>query len=195
MTVHRQVRGKQAELFVFQQLLQRDLVPYTPTADVEGIDAVVKTKKDTYLGLQIKAAGAAGGKNPQWFQVERVVPKDDLFFLCVEADEGTFIHVWIFPSKVFDKVATKPPKGTPRDLDLEVGAKKYGQPLKEILVVFRDNWDLLISYEKYKPFLKNLDDLEDVFAMAEALAAPEGEASAVEAYLANREGHVSRQTT
>lgn len=49
--------GKRAELYVFQKLLDHDIVPYIPLVDVEGVDLLVKTAAHGYVGIQIKSRG------------------------------------------------------------------------------------------------------------------------------------------
>ena len=165
MNTDRQIQGKRAEMAVIGELLRLGVVPYLTLADVEGVDAIVSVNRENILKIQVKASGIAGGKGHRWFQVPKVEVSDNFFIIGVEAPRGVVGDMWIFPSKVFDAYATLPPRGTPRDLNLNVGKKKYGQPLSEILCVFKNRWELITKYERYKTLLNNPEDLKDTLAI------------------------------
>ena len=173
--------GKIGELYVFKQLLQRHAGVYVPLVD-QGVDAIVRTKSGQKLELQIKAAGGARGKYPRWFQVEKVDVRKDYFIIGVEAQKGEPDKAWVFPSAIFDKYAGRPPKGSPRDLNLDSGARKYGMPLRDLLSGFRNRWELVVKYEKFEHLLDSPEDLEDILTMREAMESPEGEAITLEDY-------------
>lgn len=127
MAVERQQQGKQAELYVLGEILKQGMRVYTPLVDVEGVDAIVRTSKDSLLEIQIKSRGwGRQTKNPRWFQVNTIEPKKNFFVVCVEVVDTKWGDIWVFPSLIFDKYATRPTRGTPRDLDLDAGRKKYG---------------------------------------------------------------------
>ena len=179
-----QISGKVAELYVFNELLKRGAAVYVPLVD-EGVDAVVRTSAGRTIELQIKSSGGAGGKHPRWVQIDKVLPKPDFFIIFVESQDAEPGNVWVFPSIVFDAYAARPAKGTPRDLDLDSGIRKYGLPLRDLLCGFRNRWELLIDFEKYEPQLasvESLEDLEDLLTMYEAEEAPEEEALSLEEY-------------
>ena len=190
MVANKQIQGKRAELFVFAELLKRDVVPYIPVADVQGIDAIVRTSHGSVLAIQIKSAGVSGSKHPGWLQVESVKPQDNFFIVFVEAPHGELGDTWIFPSKVFDEYAALPPKGSPRDLDLDSGKKKFGQPLREVLCEFKNRWELLTEYEQYETLMDKPEDLEDILAMEEALGSPEDERIPLDEYERRRKARV-----
>ena len=173
--------GKIGELYVFNELLKRGAGVYVPLVD-EGVDAIVRTAKGHTIELQIKSSGGAGGKFPRWFQIAKVESRPNLFIISVEVRDGEPGDVWIFPSTVFDAYAARPPKGTPRDLDLESGVRKYGLPLRDLLCGFRNRWELVVDYEKYADMMDSAQDLEDILTMREALESPEGEAITLEDY-------------
>ncbi len=189
MTTDRQVQGKKAELAVFGELLERGALPYLPLADVEGVDAIVSVEGGKLLRLQVKARGVSGGRDSKWFRVQKLVVADDFFVLCVEAPQGVVGDVWVFPSVVFDAYATRDPKGI-RDLKLDAGVRKYGQPLYELLCGFRNRWELITEYGSYKELLSNPENLEDILAMKEALEAPEEETMTLDEYERRREARV-----
>ncbi|MBI2940749.1 MAG: hypothetical protein HYY04_09965 [Chloroflexi bacterium] len=158
--------GKRAELFVFGQLLERCVIPYVPLLDVEGIDATIRLGDGEYREIQVKKAESL--KDPRWFQVKNLKSSERLFIICVEPDNTA----WIIPSLVFQKYATKSKTGE-YDLDLDQKPRGRRDLRKELLSPYRDNWDLLV---------KSAEDLEDLLAMYESMAAPEEEAVSLEEY-------------
>ena len=72
----------------------------------EGVDALGQTSAGDVIELQIKVAG---GKDPGWFQVQKVEPRKNWFLIAVEAPEQNLGDVWVFPAAVFDKYARRPP--------------------------------------------------------------------------------------
>ena len=177
--VNKQIAGERGELYVFGELLKRGMVPYVPLVD-EGLDALMRTPAGRVIELQIKAAGSAGGKYPRWFGVAGVEARKNFFIVGVEFTDGEPGDVWVFPSMVFDKYAGRPPKGSPRDLDLDGGVRKYGMALRDLLCGFRNRWDLIVNYEKYEPLMDSTEDLEDLLTMKEAQEAPEDESLTLE---------------
>lgn len=171
----KQTAGKVAELYVFNELLKRGGSVYTPLVD-EGVDAVVRTSSGHAIDLQIKSSGGAGGKYPRWFQMGKMTHRPEFFIIGVEVQGNDPKHAWVFPSMVFDAYAAEPPKGSPRDLDLDTGSRKYGLPLRDLLCGFRDRWELVIEFDKFMPHLSDPESLEDVLAMSEALEANEEQA-------------------
>lgn len=185
-----QIAGKTGELYVFTELLKRGAIPFLPLVD-EGVDALVRTQTGRLIELQIKVAGGAGGKDPRWFQVSAVEPRKNFFIVGVEAKNGEPGDVWIFPSAVFNRYASRPPKGSPRDLDLESGTRNYGMPLKDLLCGFRNRWELIVNYERYESLMESVEDLEDILTMREALDAPKEEALTLEEYEHRRSATLS----
>jgi len=122
-TVDKQLAGERGELYVFGELLKRGMVSYVPLVK-EGVDALVRTATGAVIEIQVQATGSAGGKYPRWFQMGHLEPRKNFMIIGVEFEEGDPKCAWIFPSIVFDKFATNPANGTPRDLNLEVGVKK-----------------------------------------------------------------------
>ncbi|PKB78692.1 MAG: hypothetical protein BZY88_17135 [SAR202 cluster bacterium Io17-Chloro-G9] len=170
----KELSGKRGELFVFTELLKRGLVSYVPLVD-EGIDALVRTSDEQLIEIQIKAAGSAGGKFPRWFGMPEFSPKRNFFIVAIEFSEDEPKHAWIFPSSVYDQYAARPPKRSPRDLDLDGGIRKYGMPLKDLLCGFRDRWELIVEFAKYERHMDSPEDLVDLLAHLEASEHPENE--------------------
>jgi hypothetical protein len=177
----RQLAGKAGELYVFAELLKRGIAPYVPLVD-EGVDAVVRVSGGWTLDLQVKYSGGAGGKHPGWFQVGKIEPDKRMFILAIEAVDGEPGDVWVLPSAVFDAYATRPPKGSPRDLDLDGGTRKYGSRLRELLCGFKNRWELIVDYDKYEALMDSTEDLEDTLTMNDAQEAPIEEVITLEDY-------------
>ena len=176
-----QIGDERGELYVFGELLKRGLVPYVPLVD-QGLDALVRTPAGRMIELQIKAAGSAGGKYPRWFQMPPIEPRETFFIVWVEFTDGEPVDFWVFPSKLFDEYATRPPRGSPRDLDLDSGVRKHGMALRDLLCGFRNRWELIVDYEQYEHLMESMEDLEDLLTMKEAQEAPEDESLTLEEY-------------
>ncbi|MCH7735986.1 MAG: hypothetical protein IH872_01150 [Chloroflexi bacterium] len=166
-TVDKQIAGERGELYVFGELLKRGAVSYVPLVD-EGVDALVRTAEGAVIEIQVKAAGSTGGKYPRWFQMGHVIPRKNFLIIGVEFEKGDPKCAWIFPSIIFDKYASTPPKGSPRDLDLDSGIRKYGIPLKDLLCGFRDRWELIVEFPRFEGLMESPEDLEDVLTVREA---------------------------
>ena len=186
----KQIAGEIGKLHVFGELLKRGVVPYVPLVG-QGLNALVRVPGCAAIEIQIRTAGSAGGKHPRWFQVDRIEPRKNFVVVGVEFNDGKPKHVWIFPSIIFDKYANRPPKGTPRDLDLDSGIRKYGIRLRDLLCGFRDRWELILDYERYEALMETPDDLEDLLTMYEAEEAPEEEALSLEEYDRRRSAALS----
>lgn len=171
--------GKIGELYVFNELLKRGAAVYVPLVD-EGIDALVQTSAGEAVEIQIKVAGGAGGKDPGWFQVLKVPPRKNWFLIAVEAPAQEVQDVWVIPALVFDKYAGRVPKGSPRDLNLDSGMKKYGMRPRDLLCGFRNRWELVVDFEKFERLFESPEDLEDILTMREALESPDGESITLE---------------
>ena len=188
--LNRQMAGKIGELHVFNELLKKGLGPYVPLVD-DGVDAIVRFADGRTLDLQIKYSGGAGGKHPGWFQVEKVEPDKRMFILAIEAVDGEPGDVWILPAAVFDAYAARPPKGSPRDLDLDGRTRKRGMKLRELLCGFKNRWELIVDYEKYEALMDSVEDLEDALTMIESNEASSEEIVTLEDY-ERRRGTVPR---
>ena len=187
---NKQLAGERGELYVFSELLKRGIVSYLPLVD-EGIDALVRTSNGQLIELQIKAAGSAGGEYPRWFQMPFFEPRSNFMIVCVEFGNGEPRHTWVFPSAIYDKYASRPPKGTPRDLDLDSGVRKYGMPLRDLLSGFRDQWNLIEDFSRFEPMMESLEDLEDLLTMEEAQDSAKDEMLSLSEYERRRSSSIS----
>ncbi|HJX61059.1 MAG TPA: hypothetical protein VJ578_00690 [Dehalococcoidia bacterium] len=141
--LERLTKGKQAELYVFGELLRRGVVPYVPMADIEGIDAVIRGAS-RYLELQVKSSATL--KSPRWFQVGRLTPRQGYFLVCVNLT-AVPAETWVIPSEEFHRYATRSTdkKGrTTCDLDLDSASRQEpDRKRREILSQYKDAWHLL----------------------------------------------------
>ncbi len=167
-TEDKQIAGKRGELYVSGELLKRGTVSYGPQVD-QGIDALVRTAEGAVVEIQVKAAGSAGGKYPRWFQMGYLKPRKNFMIIGVEFEKGDPKCAWVFPSGIFDKYSSTPPKGSPRDLDLDSGVRKYGMPLRDLLCGFRDRWELIVEFARFERFMESPEDLEDLLTVQEAV--------------------------
>ena len=131
---------RRACLWVFDHLLQEGVVPYTPLAELEGVDAAIRCANGAFRDLVILAP--TDEHSPLRFQIERLVPRDNLFVVCV-ALGVTPLQCWIFPSREFDRQAAE--RGGVRELDLDAPAPDGRGRLKQTLSLHRNAWRLLID--------------------------------------------------
>ena len=162
-----QIAGERGELYVFGELLKRGAVSYVPLVD-EGVDALVRTPEGAVIEIQVKSAGSDGGKSGRWFQMGQIKPRKNFMIVGVEFDQGDPKCAWVFPSIIFDKYASAPPKGSPRDLNLDSGIRKYGMLLKDLLCGFRNRWELIVEFPKFEGLIDSPENLEDLLTMREA---------------------------
>ena len=138
-------KGKSAELLVFSELIKKGADLYLPVIDI-GIDAIVRREDGTHLDVQVKSTEA--DEQAGYFNVKasKLHPKVNLFVVCVDmspldATPARQPEVWIFPSCTFVKYSTLT-SGEYR-MALPAGKRKYGKPLKELLIRYREAWELL----------------------------------------------------
>lgn len=135
-------RGKLGELYVFGKLIEKGAMPFTPIADIHGIDAVVRKKDGTYVEIQVKATWE---KQAGYFNVRNLVERDSLFIvgliMGIEPPEA-----WILPSKEFIKHATLREEGTVHLLSLGLGETKLEKSRRGKLADYREAWHLLTGY-------------------------------------------------
>lgn len=141
--------------------------------DSPGADIEVKAPDGRRLRLLFRARGPAE-RDIRYFQAPDLKPSDDLFIVGSDGEDD----YWIIPSWVFRKYATK------LGLDFDQAPAGHSVKRREILAPYRNNWNLLRKSE---------EDLIDLIAMYEALAAPEEERVAWEDYKKARAARVSGQ--
>ncbi len=139
--------GKIGEFHVFRELLRRGVNPYVPLVDIEGVDAVIKTKTGHYLELQVKTV--ATEKSARWFQVQRLRARHGYYIVCVALTIDP-IEAWIIPANVFEQHATVD-KGGLYDLNLDSTARGSDVPRAKLLAEYREAWHLLVGEAITKP--------------------------------------------
>jgi len=141
-------KGKLGELYVFSKLIEMGAMPFVPTADVKGIDAIVRKVDGTYIEIQIKTTWPP--EQAGYFDVSGLVERENLFIVGVimglEKPE-----TWILPSMIFIKNATVREKGTVHLLSLGLGETKLEKSRREELAEYREAWHLLTGNPKGKP--------------------------------------------
>ena len=147
MAANRSSGGKQAELFVTGELLKRGAAVFEPVVDSVGIDLVVRGERGQYIEIQVKSAGSAGGKDPRWFQMGWFRTRPHFIIVGVTYEQGQPTEAWVLPSGVFDRFASGPSDGSPRDLNLD---SPKTEPLRERLSVYKDRWALITDFAKYR---------------------------------------------
>ena len=180
----KQMAGEIAELHVFSELLKRGVAVYKPLVD-EGLDALARLPDGEVIELQIKSAGGSGGKDPRWFQMPSFTPRPNFFILCATFLDSEVAEVWVFPSMVFHAYAAGS-EDKLRDLNLERGIKKYGEPLRDRLCGFRNRWELITDFAEYRKLMtspEGFEDLEDIVTMKEEMESPDAERLTYEEYV------------
>lgn len=87
-------KGKQGELLVIGELLQRGYQVYLPMVD-QGIDCLVDIGGGNYKEIQIKYR-----EDESIFNARKFVPRDSFYIACyLNSRHGR--EIWIIPSKVF----------------------------------------------------------------------------------------------
>ncbi len=106
----------------------------------------------------------------------------EFFVIGVEFTGGEPANTWVFPSIIFDKYANRPSSGSPRDLNLDIGTRKYGITLRDVLCGFKNRWELIVNFERYESMMESPEELEDTLTMKEALETPKDEAVSLGEY-------------
>ena len=86
---------------VIGKLLEDGFTVYTPVADIEGIDCIVKNDKGRLIEIQIKTRNENDEEGRQ-FRVKNLRPHKDYFIACYLIDKN---ELWMIPSFVFKKIA------------------------------------------------------------------------------------------
>src|SRR3989338_5693644 len=107
MKGERIVTGKRGELKVIGKLLEEGFTVYTPIADVEGIDCIIKNDKGRLIEIQIKTMNE--GDEDRHFRVKNLKPHEDFFICCYLIDTG---ELWTIPSYTFKKISYTLSNGT-----------------------------------------------------------------------------------
>ena len=136
-------KGKLGELYVFRRLIERGAMPFLPIADTKGVDAVVRRKDGTYVEIQVKATYPP--EQAGYFNVRNLIPRKNLFIVCLIMGIEEIPEAWILPSIIFVDHATKRKvdNKTVHLLSLGLGETKLEQSRREKLAEYREAWQLL----------------------------------------------------
>jgi len=99
MNANPTVTGKRGEYMVIGKFLERGLTVYTPVADVEGIDCIIRNDKGRLIEVQIKTRNKKDEEG-RFFRIKNFKPRPDFFICCylIDTDE-----IWVIPSPAFYK--------------------------------------------------------------------------------------------
>ncbi len=111
---------------------------FTPLVGADDVDMAVRGFDGQYVEVLVRTPAEGA---PRSFTVARVRPKPHWFIACVTAENET----WLLPSGVFERFSDA---GT-LDLDEDDG----GEPLSERLAVYRERWQLITDFKKYRSTL------------------------------------------
>ena len=108
MKYHPAVTGKRGEYMVIGKLLEKGFTVYTPVADIEGIDCIIRNDTGRLIEIQIKTRNEREEEGRQ-FRVKDLKPHKDFFIACYLIDKD---ELWIIPSFQFKKSAYLNSEGT-----------------------------------------------------------------------------------
>ncbi len=127
-----------AKQHVLETLKQNGASLFTPLVGADDVDMAVRGNDGQYVELLVRTPADGTTRS---FTVARVRPKPHWFIACVTAESET----WLLPSGVFERFSDA---GT-LDLDQDDG----GESLGERLSVYRDRWQLITDFKKYRSTL------------------------------------------
>ena len=96
------ITGKRGEYMVIGKLLEKGFTVYTPVADVEGIDCIIRNDKKRLIEIQIKTRNK-DGEEGRFFKIKDFEPHKDFFICCYLIDED---ELWVIPSYLFKKMSS-----------------------------------------------------------------------------------------
>lgn len=132
------ITGKRGEFMVIGKLLEKGLTVYTPIADVEGIDCIIKNNKGRLIEIQIKTRNE--GDEDRHFRIKDFKPHKDFFICCYLIDRD---ELWTIPSYLFKKISYLLQNGS-RGLLMN-------SPKKRTLLKYRDDYGLdLLKFGNYQ---------------------------------------------
>ena len=95
------ITGKRGEYMVIGKLLEKGFTVYTPVADIEGIDCIIRNEKKRLIQIQIKTRNKKEEEG-RFFKIKDFKPNSDFFICCylIDTDE-----LWVIPSYSFYKLS------------------------------------------------------------------------------------------
>ena len=148
MVISSQHRGKQAELYVFRELIKRGAALYAPVVDI-GVDAVALGANGNYVELQVKATEAPDQDRYFNFYWK---PKPNRFFICVSLKDDT-PSVWAIPWDKFEKYAQKQKAGEGHRWHLPLPQKMEGGPKSKTREDLLDEFRASTYEDAWRPLL------------------------------------------
>ena len=157
--------AKRAEYHVVSELLKRGGIPYLPVVDT-GADTLVKTAQGILLELTVLLPVERVGTATHTFAIPDYKPDKKRFILCVEFDDTGAPVAWVFPSMVFHAYSTCPNKRGLKNLNLKEGRKDLlPYVLDKYLIGFRNRWEIITDYKRYRRFMNSPEGYEDLLSM------------------------------
>lgn len=99
--MHPTITGKRGEFMVIGRLLAKGFTVYTPIADIEGIDCIIRNSKERLIEIQIKTR-TKDGEEGRFFKVKEFRPHENFFICCYLIDTE---ELWVIPSYTFYKLS------------------------------------------------------------------------------------------
>jgi len=103
MEANTTITGKRGEYKVIGKLMEEGFTIYTPVADVEGIDCIIRNDKCRLIEIQIKTRNKDGQDN-RLFKVKNLTPNKNFFVCCYFIDTN---ELWVVPSYTFYELSTQ----------------------------------------------------------------------------------------
>lgn len=97
--------GKRIEYKIISQMLNEGLDVYKPLVDDHGVDCIIKSKKGTFIEIQIKArSNKVRFGSAAFFQVDQIPKIENYYFVFYSERMNT---IWIMSAKEFTKNCIK----------------------------------------------------------------------------------------
>ena len=145
--LHRVTVGKITESLVLARMLESGLEVFEATADVRGVDFVVRAEGGAFVEVQVK--GVRTEKDREWFQLQtregiEALKRRAYFVIGVSANR----EFWVFPPEVFFEpsyvnISTNEKGTTTVDLNLATTRRGADTTNRDRVGHLRDAWNLL----------------------------------------------------
>lgn len=136
---------------MFRELLRRGVNPYVPIVDQGGIDALIRRQDGSYIEVQVKTANTP--KYPRWFGIQNMIPRPQLFVVCVCLALPS-VETWIIPSESFKAHSNYSAKRKYHDLDIDSTQRGKKVKRSELLGEYREAWHLLVGPAETAPVIE-----------------------------------------
>lgn len=132
--------------FVVQSVSELGVSLFIPATERSGLDLVVRETDGAFVEVDIKAASDS---NPV-FSMGHFRPRPSLFVVGILFKNNAPVESWVLPSGIFDRFASH---GNAVVLDMQ--ADDGGETLSDRLAIYRDKWQLISEYSKYRSTLSD----------------------------------------